>query len=1016
MRNIYFSKIFTLYILFVLGNIIASAQDIQGNKLISWASAAGNIRIPDEVTEIVENCFYTPADPDGGWGAGEAESNTNITSVDFNNVKIVGKSAFRGCIGIVSILSPQIETIAEDAFKGCISLKKLDLPSIINLDKDVFADCSDLEKVAIGRTLAVVGENPFRNCPKLSNLSMSSGQGAYFSTEGNALIRVADGMLVSVGGAVTELVIGNNCKQIGVSAMFGCSRLTKVDLFDVKKIGDKALTNCSSLVELLLPKLESVDNSSFITMNGVGNLKVVDIHLSPDFKGFNNALADNANTTVYVANAKIKATLRKELKKTNIAIGAPSEVQKFKISYSCSQGGSLDVWTKGAINVVSGQSLSAGSTVNFKAIPLFDYEVESWTFNGTNITSSVQNNIYIIEAVKENIDVEVKFRKKAKGHYIFFKSLASTFGSLSCVTSDGMEIKSGDRVPVNSILTFAAKPVKGFRVTEWKKDKGSGAAINYVVIQGQTGKNTYTCSSEDGLDIVVDFDRIQDNFIVKFGSYNTDNGTLTAALADGTVIVSGEAFPKGSKIVFTVHPIGDNTVDEWQLNGETIAGYKEHTYTIEGLSADVEIGVVCTKNTTPGTAPIIRDGHLISWKPEGAAILPTEVTHIDSEAFAGAVDMTSLKLNNNVRYIGERAFLYATKITHFEVPVENNYFATDHNGVLYNKERTLLVAYPAGRPDKGYEIIATAKSIMPGCFVTCPRLLALTVAKGNTDLNVEKGILYTADGATLLYYPTGVFQGMPTEIRLKEGIKTVSRLALSYHPAIKKLFLPSTLKVIEGRAFSYNPALVAIEFGEGILPQIETIGDSAFYYDRSLAKLPYMPKLRSIGKRALGVTSLLEEIHIPVGCTIGEKAFSGCVNIKKIYAYDTTPAVIESDAFTDIEYINEAVLYVPKGTKAAYSNAVGWSIFGSNIVENDNTTGLEPVIEDNSNLTIRRTHDGFILEGLKAGIRYALYTAEGKVVMQGTIEGNTLIIAARADYKMLILRIEGMKAIKLIQQ
>ena len=104
------------------------------------------------------------------------------------------------------------------------------------------------------------------------------------------------------------------------------------------------------------------------------------IYFSSDFKGFNNALADNANTTVYVANAKIKATLRKELKKTNIAIGAPSEVQKFKITYSCSQGGSLDVWTKGAINVVSGQSLSAGSTVNFKTIPLFDYEVESWTF------------------------------------------------------------------------------------------------------------------------------------------------------------------------------------------------------------------------------------------------------------------------------------------------------------------------------------------------------------------------------------------------------------------------------------------------------------------------------------------------------------------------------------------------------------------------------------------------------------------------------------------------------------
>ena len=83
---------------------------------------------------------------------------------------------------------------------------------------------------------------------------------------------------------------------------------------------------------------------------------------------------------------------------------------------------------------------------------------------------------------------------------------------------------------------------------------------------------------------------------------------------------------------------------------------------------------------------------------------------------------------------------------------------------------------------------------------------------------------------------------------------------------------------------------------------------------------------------------------------------------------------------------------MPKGTKAAYSNAVGWSIFGSNIVENDNTTGLEPVIEDNSNLTIRRTHDGFILEGLKAGIRYALYTVEGKVVMQELLKEIHLLL------------------------
>ena len=68
------------------------------------------------------------------------------------------------------------------------------------------------------------------------------------------------------------------------------------------EIGESALSNCSSLVELLVPHLQKVNNIYGLTFNGVGNLKVVDVHLSDQFSGFGGALPDKEGTIVYVSN------------------------------------------------------------------------------------------------------------------------------------------------------------------------------------------------------------------------------------------------------------------------------------------------------------------------------------------------------------------------------------------------------------------------------------------------------------------------------------------------------------------------------------------------------------------------------------------------------------------------------------------------------------------------------------------------------------------------------------------
>lgn len=131
-------KVLLLFVFILQCVGLIQAQTIENGVLKSWGDAKGAITIPDEVTEIAENCFYTPGEEgsEDGWGGGtDPVSNTDITSVDFNNVKIIGKNAFNGCTGIKSIVANKVENISESAFSGCNSLASLSLPAVVSIGK-----------------------------------------------------------------------------------------------------------------------------------------------------------------------------------------------------------------------------------------------------------------------------------------------------------------------------------------------------------------------------------------------------------------------------------------------------------------------------------------------------------------------------------------------------------------------------------------------------------------------------------------------------------------------------------------------------------------------------------------------------------------------------------------------------------------------------------------------------------------------------------------------------------------
>lgn len=1001
---------------FALGATAQYDPVIENGVLTSWPGATGSIKIPDGVTAIADQAFYEPPmeDPYGGWPT-EAKSNEDITHIDFNEVESIGSEAFKGCIGIKTISAPKVKTIKKGAFEGCNSLKALSLPAITTIGEGAFSDCSEITSIFLGKGLSTVeGANPFKNSKALTTLEVEEGCSAFSSLQ-NVLIETATGTL-KAGSQQAEIRLDNTVKAIGQQAFFNCDQLRLLSAPGCLSIGDQAFNMCRSLTDLLVPSLES-SSSNWMTYNGV-KLSVLDLHLSEKIETFHNQLTDHENLTIYVRNESIKEKLAREFKKATFVVGKPEVSTKYSVAYSCDDSrGQIEAWTTGAKDINSGDELPEGSRVSFKAIPRYGYTIGKWLVNGTEVTEGFDNEektIYVIASLSENINLEVQFDEIPAGDVIYFDTLAPTYGSISCKLEDGTEVKNTELVPHQSTLIFTATPAKGYRVAEWKERiteiDGSGNVVSTDnPSAGTQGKLEYRCQSKDGLHILVDFNRLADHFIVRYSSLNKF-ATLQATRADGTEVRDGEALPKGEKVIFTATPTGEKiVVDDWLKDGEVIPGFKEWVYTIESLQQDVRIDVVCKEQTEEPipSGAVIEEGVLISWKPEGEATLPSIVTKIGDKAFESANSMTRLVLNETVSEVGSIPFLYCTSLQEISVPEGNPHF-TAVDGVLYNKDKTRLIAYPAGKNETSYEILATAQSIQEGALTACPKLLGVTVAKGNSSLVAQDGALYTAGKHTLLYYPTGFRTDKKgEEITLAEEVVKIAPYALAYAPQIKKAKLPQGLQEIGAHSFTYCAALEEIAFTtESEAPKVEVIGEEAFFYCRALKVFPHMPSLKRLEKGAFSTCDALVEVHIPQEVAIASDAFARCRAIQSVYAYSKEPLSIDDGLFKDIVYINEATLYVPIGKKTAYANAVGWNAF-SNIVDNIDLATNVPSI---GKVNVAKTETAFLVEGLAEGSYYALYTLDGALVEEGTATSSTLFIERRGS-EGLLLKVKNYEAI-----
>ncbi|MCL2173497.1 MAG: leucine-rich repeat domain-containing protein [Candidatus Bathyarchaeota archaeon] len=164
-----------------------------------------------------------------------------------------------------------------------------------------------------------------------------------------------------------------------------------------------------------------------------------------------------------------------------------------------------------------------------------------------------------------------------------------------------------------------------------------------------------------------------------------------------------------------------------------------------------------------------------SGKRNESYTVPDNIEIIGERAFRGCQNLTSINIGSRVKTVDERAFMVCDNLTAVNV-AENNKHYSSIDGVLFNKNKTILIQYPCGKTDRSYIIPDSVKTIrnvflycdnlisitigggvtvIDGAIFGCENLVAINVAENNKHYSSIDGVLFNKDKTVLIQYPDG---------------------------------------------------------------------------------------------------------------------------------------------------------------------------------------------------------------------------------------------------------------------
>ena len=737
-----------------------------------------------------------------------------------------------------------------------------------------------ISDVVVSEGVTSIGNYAFSGCSALKSLTLSSSV-------------TSIGTRAFQGCANLEApVFPNNLNSIGDYAFFGCNGLTRVTIpASVTLIGDAAFTSCRNLIEFIVDSA----NMSYTALDGIlfsknGTL----LHTYPIGKTDTEYVIPSGVTEVGV-----RAFQYSDL--NNVLI--PEGIKHLGIGafFGCS-------------NLTS---VTLPSTLSSVADLIF-----------TNCANLAEINVASESTFLTSIE-GVLFRKDGSILYIYPQGKSdtaytvpagvNTIGTYAFAYSMLQNISLPDSVHVIAPYSFEA----------------CKALTSLVIPEGVTTiyRTTFrNCTSLTSVTIPMSVANIESNAfsgaknltIFGYGGSYAETFAASQNIPFGKLALSDSC---GPDLTWTLDDDGTLTIsgtgamDVWEHFKTPWNLYRNNIKKVVLNGAVTNIAAYAFSNCSqlvsieiPASVEVIGKYAFLGCRRLESVTLAEGLKTIENNAFSSCSSLAAIHLPASLETIGSNVFNGCTALPAFSVHPSSVNFSTDDSGVLFNLEKTSLIAYPAASPLTSYTIPDSVISVQTHAFALSQNLQQVYIPQATATIsdvafadalslhgiyvdannpnyaNDSAGALFNKSMQILYRYPASA---SGTSYTVPDGVNKISMAAFDSCMNLTEISIPNSVTNIGAGVFENSKNLIRV-----ILPnQISTINMRTFQYCSSLKEIVLPSSVKSIGQNAFNYCSNLESIVIPASVTsILDTAFTNCVNLKSVVILNKD-AVISEKAF-----------------------------------------------------------------------------------------------------------------------
>jgi hypothetical protein len=447
----------------------------------------------------------------------------------------------------------------------------------------------------------------------------------------------------------------------------------------------------------------------------------------------------------------------------------------------------------------------------------------------------------------------------------------------------------------------------------------------------------------------------------------------------------------------------------------------DNFYTIDRIRSQAFSGLKNVKSiAVPSSVTYIGNYAFDGCESLESLTLPDSLTEIGKNAFYNCRSLKTIAIPNSTGKIGKNAFTYCNGLTEFTVGAGNTAFSSA-DGVLFNKDKTVLLQYPASKSNTSYNVPNGVKTINESAFRDATALSSISIPAsvaniGRYAFDNTAWLNNKPDGIVYLGHAIYTYKGTmtaDTDLVLPDNITCIAEYAFYKCKKLLTVTIPQSVTSIGYGAFLYCDKLTAIHVSSsnnyytslnGVLfdknkttliqyplgstnteysvpAGVKSIGGKAFYYCSVLQKIRLPDSLTSIGVNAFeGCTGITEMIIPESATTIDSYAFYYCTGLKSV-TIPMSVTEIGDEVFYQCDYVTLNIYKDSFAYEYAVTNNLKYKLFADYEVtfENGFVTGI---FEKQTAAKIKK----------KLSSSDIIKDTTGKVVSADTIVGTGFII------------------------